>query len=257
MKIKTSSRAQARRGPAPAADPCGLSPLPPAAHYLILMGLLLFVFSAQAVAAEGPSRQILNAWLEKQSQTKSWSADVLQIRQLKSLVRPLETRGRVWLAPPNRFRWELGDPAHTMAIQTGEELVIVYPRLKQMERYPSKDITDPSWRQVMALLEVGFPSDSQSFYARYELVSITQSDKTWHFEVQPAAVEARKLLNRIRIEVFSDNLALSATELVFADDSTMRNEFSGHQLNSEVDETLFEVPMDEGYRVVYPLKQKK
>jgi outer membrane lipoprotein-sorting protein len=221
------------------------------------MGLLFFVFSVQAVAAEGPSRQILNDWLEKQSQTKSWYADVLQIRQLKSLVRPLETRGRVWLSPPNRFRWELGDPAHTMAIQTGEELVIVYPRLKQMERYPSKDITDPAWKQVMALLEVGFPSDSQSFFARYELVSITQSDKTWQFEVRPAALEARKLLNWIRIEVFSGDFTLAATELVFADGSRMRNQFSEHQLNSEVDEALFEVPMDEEYRVVYPLKQKK
>jgi outer membrane lipoprotein-sorting protein len=158
---------------------------------------------------------------------------------------------------PNRFRWELGEPAHTIAIQTGEELVIIYPRLKQMERFPSKDITDPAWRQVMALLKVGFPRDSQSFFASYKLLSIRQSDKAWQFEVQPAAVEARKLLAKIRIEVSSDNLALRATELDFADGSRMRNQFSRHRLNSEVDEALFEVPMDKEYHVVYPLKQKK
>jgi outer membrane lipoprotein-sorting protein len=75
--------------------------------------------------------------------------------------------------------------------------------------------------------------------------------------VRPAALEARKLLNRIRIDVFSGDFTLAATELVFADGSLMRNQFSGQQLNYEVDEALFKVPLVEGYRVVYPFKQKR
>jgi outer membrane lipoprotein-sorting protein len=218
---------------------------------------MLFLFPNQGPAGADPSEQILNAWLKKQAQVKSWSADVLQTRKLKTLVRPLETLGRVWFAPPNRFRWQLGDPPRTIAIQTEEDLVIVYPRLKQVERYPRADITDPSWGQVLALLELGFPSDAENFYARYELISATRSEKIWQFDLQPAAKEARRLLERVRLEISADDLVLSATELVFPDGSTMRNQFSGHRLNSEIDESLFEIQMDAEYQVVYPLKQKK
>jgi hypothetical protein len=37
----------------------------------------------------------------------------------------------------------------------------------------------------------------------------------------------------------------------------MRNQFSKIQLSAEIDETLFEIPMDSGYQIVYPLQQKK
>jgi outer membrane lipoprotein-sorting protein len=223
---------------------------------LLILCLLFFLFSFETAEAEEKTDRILNEWIEKQSKIKRWSSDVLQIRELKSLVRPLETSGRVWVEPPDRFCWQLGEPAKTIAIQTGEELVIIYPRLKQIERYPEKDIVDPAWKQVMALLDAGFPTDSKTFFELYKVNSITRSDETWRFELLPAAMEGRKLLDRVRIEVTSDDLTLVATELVFSDGSSMRNEFSNHDLNPEMDEELFEVPVHEGFQVIYPVKQK-
>ena len=257
MRILTTHPYQTPNAPPTAKNPSRSFMRFVASHYLLPIWILLFLFPNQVPAGTDPSEQILKAWLEKQAQVKSWSADVLQTRRLKTLVRPLETIGRVWFAPPNRFRWQLGDPPRTIAIQTEEDLVVVYPRLKQVERYPRADVTDPSWRQVLALLELGFPSDAETFYARYELISVTRSEKIWRFELKPAAREARRLLERVLIEVSADDLVLSATELVFPDGSTMRNQFSGHRLNPEIDETLFEIQMDAEYQVVYPLRQKK
>lgn len=218
---------------------------------------LLILLSHQALAGTDPAEQILNSWLNRQAQVKSWSADVLQIRKLKSLVRPLESKGRVWFAQPNRFRWQLGEPPRTIATRTDRELVIVYPRLKQVERYPISAASNSAWKEAMALLDVGFPSDPEAFHSRYELVSTKRSQKGWVLELRPAAKEALRLLERVRLEVSADDFILLATELVFPDGSTMRNQFSNHRLNPELDETLFEAEIGEGYQVINPLEGHK
>lgn len=218
---------------------------------------LLILLCHQALAGTDPAEQILNSWLNRQAQVKSWSADVLQIRKLKSLVRPLESKGRVWFAQPNRFRWQLGEPPRTIATRTDRELVIVYPRLKQVERYPISAASNSAWKEAMALLDVGFPSDPEAFHSRYELVSTKRSQKGWVLELRPAAKEALRLLERVRLEVSADDFILLATELVFPDGSTMRNQFSNHRLNPELDETLFEAEIGEGYQVINPLEGHK
>lgn len=218
---------------------------------------LLILLSHQALAGTDPAEQILNSWLNRQAQVKSWSADVLQIRKLKSLVRPLESKGRVWFAQPNRFRWQLGEPPRTIATRTDRELVIVYPRLKQVERYPISAASNSAWKEAMALLDVGFPSDPKAFHSRYELISTKRSQKGWVLELRPAAKEALRLLERVRLEVTADDFILLATELVFPDGSTMRNQFSNHRLNPELEETLFEAEIGEGYQVINPLEGHK
>jgi outer membrane lipoprotein carrier protein len=221
------------------------------------IGLLILLFAYPALAEIDSSRKFLNTWLTQQSQIKTWSAEVVQIRKLKSLVRPLESRGRVWFKHPNRFRWQLGEPPRTIAVRTENKLLVVYPRLKQIEQYPLGDAIDPSWKQVLALLEVGFPSDPDAFHASYDLVQAEQIGQEWHFELLPADKQARRLLKKVRLEVSIDDFTLLATELVFPGDSTMRNQFSNHQLNPDLDEALFKIEIGEGYQVVNPLQGRK
>jgi outer membrane lipoprotein-sorting protein len=219
---------------------------------LLTQGLPLSV-PAPAAAAD-PSVNLLDNWLAQQAQIRTWSAQVLQIRKLKSLARPLEAAGRVWFRQPNRFRWQLGDPPRTIAVRTADALTVIYPKLKQAERFPISGVSDPAWKQVLTLLEVGFPSDKETFYSRYDLIAAEQVDDTLHFELKPADKAARRLLKRLRLEVSAADYILLATELVFPDGSTMRNQFSNHQLNPTLDEKLFQVDLDEDYRIVEPLQ---
>jgi outer membrane lipoprotein-sorting protein len=242
--------------PSPAWRRIGLA-LGRSARPLLLARLLPALVILQAIAQTSDPREMLDTWLEKQAQVRTWSADVVQSRKLKSLVHPLESRGRVWFAQPNRFRWQLGDPPRTIAVRTGDELLIVYPRLKQLERYPLTDAIDPAWKQALALLEVGFPSDPQRFLAQYELVSATASDSVWGFELRPSGNAARRLIERVRLEVSSEDFTLLATELEFPDGSTMRNQFSHHRLNAELDPSLFDVDASKDYEVVSPLEERR
>lgn len=228
----------------------------PARRAVRLSILLLWLLSTPRAGAEtDSSREFLYNWLEQQAKIRTWSADVVQIRNLKSLTRPLKSRGRVWFCLPNRFRWQLGDPPRTIAVRKEDELLIIYPRLKQVERFAAGEAVDPAWKQALALLEVGFPRDAETFFSQYELLSTRRLKRSWKFELRPAAEVARRLLDRVTVEVAVDDYALLSTELVFPDGSTMTNQFIHHQLNPELEETFFDFQIEEGYTVVNPLQE--
>lgn len=233
------------------------SSVPRSAAKGIYLAVFLLVLLSSAEAGNDSCREFLNTWMDQQAKIKTWSADVVQIRTLKSLVRPLKSKGQVWFLQPNRFRWQLGDPPRTIAVRKDNELLIIYPRLKQIERFAAGENIDSAWKQVLALLEVGFPSDSDTFFSRYELVRTTRLKKSWKFELRPAAEMARKLLDRVNVEISTRDFALLATELVFPDGSTMKNQFIHRRLNPELDEAMFDFEIEEGYTVVNPLQKNK
>src|SRR6266478_607873 len=79
----------------------------------------LSVFGWQPPACGASS--VLGAWLNSQTNIQTWSAELIQTRALKSLAQPLTATGHVWFAAPNRFRWELGNPAQTIALRQPDQ----------------------------------------------------------------------------------------------------------------------------------------
>ncbi|MBT8444550.1 MAG: outer membrane lipoprotein carrier protein LolA, partial [Gammaproteobacteria bacterium] len=143
-----------------------------------------------------------------------------------------------------------------LAVGTPTDLTVAYPRLKQAERYDYSDAVNPSLRQVLDLLEVGFPSSAAAFHERYELLS-TEGDETfWRFALQPRDKDARRLLERVNIEVSVDHLGLLSTEFVFPDGSSMRNEFAGAIANAPLDDGLFVIEIGDDWEVEEPLAAK-
>jgi outer membrane lipoprotein-sorting protein len=217
-------------------------------------GLAAFVLSsATLVASSAGASTNLTDWLAAQTKVKSWSADFVQTRTLKALVQPLKSEGHIWFAAPNRFRWELGRPPQTIATRTTNELVIVYPRLKRVERYPLSGAETGSWRDMLALLEAGFPRSKGELETQFRVLSVSERDAKCEVLLQPKSSQARRWIQEIEIAFSTRDFSLAATELRFGDGSTLRNDFNGPALNAPVDETLFapEIPAD--YTVVEPL----
>jgi len=222
--------------------------------------LLTLALCCLAVVAHAESENTpLRAWLEHQAAIKTWQAEVTQIRHIKNLAQPLKNEGKLWFIQPNQFRWQLGEPARTLAIRDGKQLLIVYPRLKQAERFPFDDVKDPAMKQALLLLEVGFPSNAETFFSRYELLSeqtaLDEQEKPYHqFELQPRATGARKLLEKLVLEVTDESQELRATQLFFTDGSSMRNEFYKQQYNQKFDPSILSEDLT-GYDISEPLKQ--
>ena len=222
--------------------------------WILAMGTLAFcTFGETSMQAATVSP--LDAWLKTQTNIQSWSATVKQIRSFKTLAQPLEEQGRVWFSAPNRFRWEIGTPAKTIAVREPEQMLVIYPKLKRAERFPLNEQAGP-WKETLALLEAGFPRSQAELEARFKILAQSCTNKVCQVRLQPRAASARRMMPELRIAFAEGDSTLQATELHFADGSYIRNEFSDATLNPPLDAAIFQPRLDPDFQVVEPLKQK-
>jgi outer membrane lipoprotein-sorting protein len=219
---------------------------------LIHVGSVMFLMAAtRTPAAELDAATA--GWLAAQTNVQTWSAEFVQTRKLKSLTKPLTATGHVWFAAPNRFRWELGQPPQTIAVRAPEEMLILYPKLKRVERFPLAKQETGAWRDALALLEAGFPRSRSELSARYDIISQTTSNEVSRLVLQPKSAGARRMMRQIEIDFDPRDYSLRGTELEFADGSTLRNDFQNTNLNPKLDESMFTPPIPPDYKVVEPL----
>ncbi|HWD91849.1 MAG TPA: outer membrane lipoprotein carrier protein LolA [Verrucomicrobiae bacterium] len=215
---------------------------------------MLGVWNFGAHAAE--TNDVLTAWLNAQTKIHTWSADLTQTRILKSLTQPLTSAGHVWFEAPNRFRWELGHPPQTIAVRGPEEMLVIYPRLKHAERYPLTGDQAGQWRDVMKLLEAGFPRSQGEMEAQYNVLAQRTTNDVCELTLQPKSATARKMMPQIKIGFSTADFSLRSTELQFADGSIMRNDFKNAEVNPKLDDSLFTPTLESDYKISEPFKNK-
>ena len=198
---------------------------------------------------------LVTTWLNAQTNLQSWSADFVQTRSLKSLTQPLTAAGHVWFATPNRFRWELGHPPQTIAVRAPQEMLVIYPRLQRVERYPLAGGETGQWRDALALLEAGFPRNEAELQAQYNIASQSVSNRNCELTLQPKSPAARRMMPQIKIVFDARDLDLKGTELQFADGSTLRNDFANAMLNPPIPNLMFEPEIPKEYKLIEPFKK--
>jgi outer membrane lipoprotein-sorting protein len=213
--------------------------------------LALFACASFSLAAD---KQLADQWLAAQTNLQSWSADFTQTRTLTVLSEPLVAAGKVWAAP-NLFRWELGQPPQTIALRQPDQLLIIYPRLKRAEKYPLNAAPPGPVRDALALLDATLPRDRATMEAKFRLVSASETNSLLQLTLQPRSASARKFMSEILVAFRTNNFAIAATELKFADGSTLRNDFTNTVLNPPLDPTLFEANLGPEVTVVEPLRR--
>jgi outer membrane lipoprotein-sorting protein len=210
------------------------------------------IFSALQNVRADETNLVLDSWFAAQKNVRTWSADFVQTRALKTLTQPLISKGHITFAAPNDFRWELGQPAHTIALRHDDEMFVIYPRLKRAERYPMGAGTPTEWRDTMSLLQAGFPHGREEFDSQFQILSLTQTNGAWQLSLQPKSVFARRMMPELHIGLATNDFSLTSTELVFVDGSRMRNDFTNAILNPTFDENLFKWNPPEDFKVTNP-----
>jgi len=214
--------------------------------------LLLPWIRSGAEEADSP----LTVWLNGQTNIQTWSADFTQTRLLKTFTQPLTAKGHVWFATPNQFHWEIIDPTPTIAIRNAEGLTVIYPRLKRAEHYTLTGTQAGPWKDMLALLETGFPRSRAEVESRFGIISQSISNGVGQVSLQPKSPAARRLMPEVRIAFATNDLTLRSTEMQFADGSRMRNDFTNQVLNPKLDPDLFTPQLDKDYKIVEPMKTK-
>ena len=197
------------------------------------------------------------SFLETQAELKSWTADFVQTRTLKSLKQPLKTPGHLYFVAPNVFRWELGNPTQTVAIKTSNEVLLIYPPLKRAERYLLAPNERNQWQEMLALLDAGFPRSQKELESRFSVASTRETNGKTHIVLQPKAASARRWMREMELIFDSSAKSLSATELRFSDGSSLRNDFSNERKNTDITPELFRPDIPPDYKLVEPTKPKR
>lgn len=238
--------------------------IPPAWRRLVLPATIAWtvlwvsvsMLAPAVVARADEPDQILDRWLSVQKDLTSWSSDFVQIRYLKALTQPLRASGHLWFEAPNRFRWELGNPVQSVALRKDENLWILSPQLKRAERYSLNELQKGPIRDALALLDTGFPRDAAEFRRGFSLVRLTTTDGIHVFHLQPKASAVKRLLPDLTVEVSAQTFALTATELIFADGSRLRNEFTQSVKNPKLPADWFNPGTNSTWKISEPMKAK-
>lgn len=229
------------------------SRLPNHLRFAPLPSLLLLAVAFQAVPSRAAEADpFVDEWLAAQGTLKTWSADFTQTRSLKALKEPLKTPGRLWFAAPDRFRWELGVPAQTIALCQGDQLLVVYPRLKRVERYPLGGDSSEAWRGALALLDAGFATNRAVLESRFRIVSRNAIAGHMELVLEPRANQGRRFMTQVSLVLDSQTHAMLANEMRFADGSSLRNDFTNAVVNPAVPDALMHYEIPVGFKVVDP-----
>lgn len=223
---------------------------------------LLFCLCASAglfspcASAQSTDDALLTGWLNAQTNIQTWEADFVQTRTLKSLTQPLTATGHVWFAAPNRFRWEITKPSHTIAVRQATQMLVMYPKLKYGERYALDSDKAKDWKDTLALLDAGFPRSREQVESRFRILSQSTTNGLHEITLQPKAETARRIMPQIKIGFDAANFSLRSTELQFADGSTMQNVFTNAILNPRIEESVFNPEIGRDWKMTEPFKVK-
>lgn len=223
---------------------------------LRLLILTLVAVTIPSRTSAGDSDRVLNAWLEAQTNFQSWSADFVQTRTLKTLTTPLCATGHVWFTVPNRFRWELGQPAQTIAIRQPDYVWIQYPRLKRAEKYSLGTEASGPWKDAMALFDAGFPRSRADLEQRFQIIAVTTATDRHELKLQPRSAQTRRFLPQIKLGLDLAGTRLLSTEMTFQDGSTVRNDFTNIVVNGSIDPAQFEPRVPADWQVTEPAARR-
>lgn len=220
--------------------------------WLVLLVWLAWPLAVAVHAAD--ARTLLDRWLRAQGELRTWSTEFTQTRTLKALKEPLRVPGRLWYAAPDRFRWELGEPAQTIALRNATELLVVYPRLQRAERYPLQDSAGEAWRGALALLDAGFAKNRAELEERFAIAPPTVEDGRLLVSLSPRSGAASRFMTEVRLEIEAETFRMLANEMRFADGSSLRNDFTNSVVNSPLPTELFDYAVPADFKVVEPAK---
>jgi outer membrane lipoprotein-sorting protein len=214
--------------------------------------VLIFLWATVSQAADYDAQ--FNEWFAVQTNLQSWAGDFTQTRTLTVLNQPLVSHGKVWVKP-GEFRWELGQPVQTIVLRRPDELLIVYPRLKRAEKYPLDAVPTGPMKDALALLDASLPRDRAAMEKSFSLLSATETNSVLQMTLQPRSDSARKFIGQIVIGFHTNDFTIAATEMKFADGSSLRNDFTNVVLNQPIEPKMFEADLPPDYTVVEPLKK--
>lgn len=205
--------------------------------FSLLLPLLLL---ATARADTAP----LDAWLRRQVSVTTLDAPFVQERKLPALKAPISTPGRLTFAKPDKIRWQLGEPAETLAVSDGSTLTLMDIPTKTARRIA---LDSPQALRFSLLSGKAFQSP-EMFYATFDLVESRVTAGIHQYTVKPKDRRLRGQVPWIFLDIDPRKNELRALEMELQDRSRLRTVFNNPRFDRKLDASLFRPDLT-GYQV--------
>lgn len=203
--------------------------------------LIFLVFALALPLTSQESRLVdtapLREWLARQAEIRTLAADFTQTRRLRALRDPVSRPGRLWFQAPGAFRWELGDPAETIALRRDGTITLVSVRRRTYRRFdPAAAVAGA---RELPFLEFPLAADYAAFRERFTLLDLTATAERGEFSFLPRDPAAVRALREIRVVFDRRSGHLLSFEVTARDGSVLRNEFTNVRVNGPLPAGLF------------------
>jgi outer membrane lipoprotein-sorting protein len=179
--------------------------------------------------------EVVERWLSSNGGVGSIMIEFSQSRSLRSLAALSGQKGTIWINYNNgNFRWETGEPAATIVVGGGSEILIVRPGQKKYERRKSGSSNSPG----IAALADGLPQSMSQFQAKYKLLGVRKDGETYFIDTEPKG-SASKEISKFTFVIHSGNYRLVGIELDMQDGSSMHTVFTKVELDAATPGSLF------------------
>lgn len=208
-----------------------------------VLPLLSALLSLQAASGE-PADEVVERWLAGQAEIRSLTADFTQERRLREGKRPIVSEGKFAFAAPGSFRWQMGDPAVTIAVQKRDgDLVVANVKRKRATVFPQEVLEQEEEAMGFSFIEAGFPKTLAEFEKNFSVQEVESRDGIYHVTV---AINDRRTSIGLRKMVFyiaEGSYELRGFYLRFRDSSSITMRFKGVRKNPRIPEGAFSMDL--------------
>jgi len=210
--------------------------------FLILSVFVIFDVLPAGVQSSEPNMEIVQRWLAANSGVNALKIDFTQTRTMRSVKIPVRQDGTLWLDyGGDQFRWQTGDPAQTIVVSLGKNILIVRTPMKKFEVRPAGSGGAPG----MAALANGFPRTLTEFKQKYRVLETRPQGNTQRIITRPLG-EGGRGVSTLTFVIDSTHFRLLGIEIDLEDGSSVQTVFNQVQTNPPLPAGLFK-PDVEGY----------
>lgn len=225
---------------------CRMLPhFPSAARALVAIVALV---PLPALADDAAGESVIRRWIEGQQDVKSLSITFRQERELKGLKKPVVAAGQIWLDRQGRMRWQLGDPAKTIAIYQDKEVRVLHPEKKLLERRVLGTDTGNQSEMEKAFLESGIPDSLADFQKFFRILGSSADGKLDRVKLEVKDAKAQTALTGMDFLIDRSSNLLAGYDISFRDGSSIRTRFLQVKKNAAFEAALFQ-PDTTGFTV--------
>lgn len=213
-------------------------------HRLSLLGLLLLSITLHGAAGSpaaddpAPVPAPLKRMIEQGKKIHSLSADITETRQLRTLSRPLFSKGRLWFAAPSSFRWENGPSGETVLIGNAGEMFLIRRGKEEAGSCTRVGGDRPPAQWPLGIPGL-FPWDHDALLRSFRVESVAIRSGVCHAEMTPLGGGSLRGVSSLHLDFNAEDGRWIRLRIITREGSSLLEEFSNVRINPVIPGHLF------------------